>query len=194
MAPRPVPTLRREFAILHRAEGSMKKIAVVLLIASAAQAYGDERRESAFGFWKGMTVQQAKAAAPLEQSEKLPSLYMTKVPPRPVYPLRYYSLRFGSKTGLCIVDAQTEHEQGERRFKAVSNEVFEMLIQRYGRPSQIPKGEKDEKFIVRWDNPQGPDTLIEAHVDRDRLGGWYVMLRYYFANSDACVMEGREGL
>ena len=43
----------------------MKRLAMVLAFLTAASAYGQEKKEAAFGFKKGMTLEQVRLIAPL---------------------------------------------------------------------------------------------------------------------------------
>jgi len=60
---------RGTFAVAHDscAEGTMKSLVLVALLVAASGSYADPKREAAFGFWKGMTLKEAKAAGTLRR-------------------------------------------------------------------------------------------------------------------------------
>ena len=134
----------------------MKTAVAVIALVAAHAAWGQEdRKESAFGFWRGMTLQQAQVAAPLTRAPNAPSYYGTKVAPLPVYPFTVYSVAIGRTAGVCMVVALTDHQaDGSKIHKDMVAAVFQMLLNRYGKPTDV--SETDTARTVKWVSTSRP--------------------------------------
>jgi len=186
---------RGTFAVAHDscAEGTMKSLVLVALLVAASGSYADPKREAAFGFWKGMTLKEAKAAAPLEKAPNAPSFYATRNPPQPVYPFSVYMVGIGPSAGVCAVVAQTDHMlKGSKAFLDTAGTVLQMLSDRYGNPTH--SSDTQTSKTVKWQNAQGPNTAVQMAVHYADDGSVYIQAGYRFSNLQHCNKEILEGL
>jgi hypothetical protein len=161
-------------------------IAVVAMLVTGT-AHNDAKKESAFGFWKGMTVKKAKAAAPLEKMAAFS--YKTASPPQPVWPFTHYSLTIGPKAGVCIVVAMTGGElEGSHEHDTKLSYVIGALRERYGEPTTVT----DDEW--KWVNAQGANTAVDVQRGHYEGGKVNIGIRYEFSNVTACKTETMEGL
>src|SRR5205814_7628610 len=110
---------------------------------------GAKVKESAFGFYKGMTLKQAKVAAAVQGMADAPYTFTTTTPPRPVYPFFMYTIALTPSVGVCSVLAMTKPwQQGSNGLLENASLVLTMLKKRYGNPdpSNTP---------FTWTEPQG---------------------------------------
>lgn len=171
----------------------MKRFIAIAVIAAAAGAWAQERKEAAFGFWKGMTHEQAQQAARLTPVPGAPYYYATTSPPRPVYPFVAYTIAVGPNTGVCVVLAQTEHKlDGSKIYKDMAESVLTMFWNKYGQPTHT--SETATSRMVKWSNAQGKGTSVDLTIQHADDGTVYLQAAYSFSNFDRCRQEILQGL
>jgi hypothetical protein len=156
-------------------------------LAMAGAAHAECSKESAFGFHKGMTLEQAQAVAPLFKG-RTKGGYLTAKPPNPIYPFVIYGIIVGRTTGICAVTAMTEHKPfGSKALKDMAGVVIKMLSDRYGSPTHTP--ENDCTGEIRWTNPQGPRTALALIANHADDGTVYLSVQYEFSSLQKCREE-----
>jgi hypothetical protein len=174
--------------------GALWRVAVLALalLLGTETADAAEKKESAFGFWKSMTLRQVKAAAPMQKVPNA-SFYATTQPPSPVYPFAFYTVAVGRSAGVCVVLAQTEHmPQGSKMFKDTAANIIEIFMDRYGSPTH--SGESDTSKTMKWENAQGPNTSVQVTTQWADDGTVYIQAGYTFSNLAQCREELQGGV
>ena len=152
--------------------GTVAALTLATMVVSTTHAQSQEKRESAFGFYKGMTLKEAQAAAPLKRSSFSPASYSTESPPKPVFPFASYQVIIGPLSGVCAVIASTDLSPiGSKEAKGTSETVFRLLEKRYGPHT----GTNLELGIIGWEDAQAPRDQNRAKKPRVRR-----------ANCDGC--------
>jgi hypothetical protein len=171
----------------------MKALWAFVLVMLSTVARGDDRKEAAFGFAKGISLRAAQQLAPLSPVPNAPHYFGTKSPPRGVYPFEIYSIAVGPKSGVCAVVALTRHElDGSKMYKDMADSVLRALMGKYGQPTHT--GETSTTRILKWAGAQGPGTFVQLTMHHADDGTAYMEVAYSFSNFEACRQELLGGL
>jgi hypothetical protein len=168
------------------------KAAIVALVLFTAQAaLGRSHTESAYGFFKGMTLKQARAAAPIKAIGTSASIFATSKPPRPAAPFTYYTLVVSPIAGVCAITAMTDPEAEETKsFERKVTSLLARLTRIHGPPADA--GDSTDR--LEWQDPLGPGTEIALAIARSDDGVSQVTLTYAFSNRRECQAAFRVGL
>jgi hypothetical protein len=178
----------------------MPSLPAVILLATALLApvsatAQTKPKEAAFGFTKGMTLKQVRAAAKVEKVPNSRLLYATKKPPAPVIYFRYYVVTVSPKVGVCGVAAVTDDATiAEPVGKVAIERISNSLSAKYGPPGKDP-GEGANGDLGMWTDPLGPGTSIRLSANNDKYDEIRSLVAfYYFSNFEACRAEELQGL
>ena len=173
----------------------MRTLLVLALVSASHPALAEERREGAFGLWKGMTLAEVKSVSKAIQLLPAggPHYYFTRSPPEPIFPFSGYALAIAPKAGLCGVTAHTRHlPEGSKAAKDEAGVVLQMYMNRYGSPTH--SGEDSSSRTVKWKDAQGPNSSITFTMHHADDGTSYLEVSYAFSNVDACRAEILKGI
>jgi len=153
---------------------------------------------TAFGFEKGMSVEQARAVCELErfgifmpdQPARSVVDYATQRPPEPMPPLSMYQLYFDGD-GLCGVGGLTDPMTGGRALAEAARQLEAALVRRHGRPDTTRQGTTLER-VVGWRNPLGPKSSVVLLVSSSRGQG--AMVLYLWTERSTCLPGDLPGL
>jgi len=176
----PIPRVRPALAGL---------LAAALLTPSIATSQSRAKpKESAFGFAKGMTLNQVQAVAKIEKVPNTRSSYVTRKPPAPVAFLRLYTVIVSPTVGLCAVMATTDDPPNFLGVKEAGIEHISQSLQaKYGLPGLF---HLRDPYVTVWWNPLGPGTSIWLSVSTDEIElTRSVTVTYDFSNIELCRAE-----
>jgi hypothetical protein len=117
---------------------------------AAAAPQSGAKKESAFGFTKGMTLKQVQAVAKVEKLPGYAWVYSTKKPPAPVGYFDHYVIAVSPKVGVCRVMASTEHVRKDSPpIKNKIERITEAISAKYGPWSARVSRNEGEFVAVR---------------------------------------------
>jgi hypothetical protein len=149
-----------------------------------------EGPEVAFGFSKGMTLEQANAAASLRLLPGNPHAFATRNPPLPSGNFAEVVVVISPTIGLCRVMASTPAAEPPQSNKQLATILF-LLTQRFG--ASDTKFKQDPSVVAVWSDPFGETSPVMVSLSKDAAGASVVVADYYFTNYLACLAEEEAG-
>jgi hypothetical protein len=152
---------------------------VVVKAAPAAR----EQEQVAFGFSKGMTLEEANAAAPLRLLPGNPNTFATRPPPVPFGNFAEVVVVISPTLGLCRIMASTPAATPPESTRQLET-VMLLLAQRFGASDK--EFQQDPSVVAVWSDPFGEISAVMVSLSK---GASVVVADYYFTNYLACLAE-----
>jgi hypothetical protein len=152
---------------------------VVVKAAPAATA----QEQVAFGFSKGMTLEEANAAAPLRLLPGNPNTFATRNPPIPFGDFPEVVVVISPTVGLFRIMASTPAATPPESPKQLAT-VMLLLAQRFGASDKEFK--QDPSVVAVWSDPFGETSAVMVSLSKDAS---VVVADYYFTNYLACLAK-----
>jgi SpoU rRNA methylase family enzyme len=145
-----------------------------------------EKEQVAFGFSKGMTLEEANAAAPLRLLPGNPNAFATRNPPLPFGDFAEVVVVISPTVGLCRIMASTPAAKPPQSSKQLAA-VMVLLTQRFG--ASDTEFKQDASVVAVWSDPFGETSAVMVSLSKDAGGALVVVADYYFTNYLACLAE-----
>ena len=164
----------------HSVKATVAWLVVLALLAPAAVRAqpASEREQTAFGFLKGMTPDEASAIAPLRLLARPANAFATRNPPPVFGKYSEVVLVISPTLGLCRISASTPGAAppGDGPLLAT---VMARLIVLFGAPD--PEAEQDPGYLAVWTDPFGESSAVMVSLSNGSDGA-VVVVDYYFTN------------
>lgn len=148
------------------------------------------RRETALGFAKGMTVEEASAVAPLRLLPRPANAFATRNPLQGFGAYSEVVVVISPTLGLCRVMASTPGSTAPGAGPQLAA-VMARLILEFGPPD--PEAELAAGYLAVWTDPFGESSAVMVSLSRDSDRAFVVVVDYYFTNYLASLAEEDAG-